>query len=90
MLSNNAKWLICPGETLADVLQSRNMSQEALSRLTGADMTYIKDVISGNSRITDDFAQELENAFGVSKVFWMKLQAKYDTELAACRRKVRL
>lgn len=72
--------LICPGETIEDVLKERNMTIIELAELTGCSEENINRVISGLDRITDDFAERLERAFGVSKSFWINLQNHYDEE----------
>lgn len=72
--------LICPGETIEDVLKDRNMTVNELAEMVGCSEAYINQVITGSSRITDDFAEALERAFGVSKSFWINLQNHYDEE----------
>ena len=73
--------LICPGETIEDVLKGRNMTVTELAELTGCSEENINRLISGLDRITDDFAETLERAFGVNKSFWINLQNHYDEEL---------
>ena len=73
--------LISPGETIEDVLKGRNMTVTELAELTGCSEAFINRVIAGSDRITDDFAETLERAFGVSKSFWINLQNHYDEEL---------
>jgi len=72
--------LICPGETIEDVLKDRNMTVTELAELTGCSEAFINRVIAGSDRITDDFAETLERTFGVSKSFWINLQNHYDEE----------
>ena len=73
--------IIHPGETIADLLEDRNISQAELAVRTGVSPAYICNVISGKKDISARFAQALEYAFDVPKSFWLNLQANYDAEL---------
>ena len=77
-LSHDLK--IHPGETLSEALQDRHMSQKELSELTGMTEKLIDDVVNGKSNISPDFAERLEDAFGVDRSFWINLQTNYDRE----------
>ena len=78
--------LIPPGETIADILEARHMTQADLTFATGAPSAYVGGVIAGQEDISPDFADALERVFDVPKSFWMNLQSNYDAELAECRR----
>ena len=78
--------LIPPGETIADILEARRMTQADLALATGAPSAYVGGVIAGQEDISPDFADALERVFDVPKSFWMNLQSNYDAELAECRR----
>lgn len=73
--------IIHPGETIADVLESRRISQAELSSRTGVSPAYVSNVIAGKKGISANFAMGLEYALGVPKSFWLNLQANYDAEL---------
>ena len=73
--------IIHPGETIADLLDDRGITQAELASQTGVSPAYIGDVISGKDNISVDFARTLEDAFGVSQSFWLNLQAHYQLEL---------
>lgn len=73
--------IIPPGETIADVLEERGISQAELALRTGVTPAYVSNVISGKKGISAKFAFALEYALGVSKSFWLNLQANYDAEL---------
>ncbi len=72
---------IHPGETIADVLAERGITQVELSARTGIAALYISEVIAGKEDISAEFASALESALGVSKSFWLNLQANYDAEI---------
>lgn len=73
--------IIHPGETIADVLDERGLTQVELAARTGVTPAYISKVISGKKNISANFAMSLEYALGVPKSFWLNLQANYDAEL---------
>lgn len=73
--------IIHPGETIADVLDERNISQAELATRTGVSPAYVSSVIAGKKDISSKFAMALEYALDVPKSFWLNLQANYDAEL---------
>lgn len=74
-------YIIHPGETLAEVLEGREMSQRELAVRTGMTEKHISTVIHGQKGISAAFARKLEYALGIETSFWMNLQANYDREL---------
>lgn len=73
--------IIHPGETIADVLEERGITQAELATQTGVSRAYVSNVISGKKPISGKFAMALEYVLGVPKSFWLNLQANYDAEL---------
>lgn len=73
--------IIHPGETISDVLEERGITQAELAARTGVTPAYVSNVISGKKDISAKFAFALEYALGVTKSFWLNLQAIYDSEL---------
>ena len=73
--------IIHPGETIADVLEDRGITQAELAARTGVSPAYISSVISGKKNNSTKFAMSLEYALNVPKSFWLNLQANYDAEL---------
>lgn len=73
--------IIHPGETLAEVIEDRNMTQRELAVRTGMTEKHISTVIHGQKSISAAFARKLEYALGIETSFWMNLQANYDREL---------
>ena len=74
-------YIIHPGETLAEVIEDREMTQRELAVRTGMTEKHISAVIHGQKSISADFARKLEYALGIETSFWMNLQANYDREL---------
>ena len=54
--------IIHPGETIADVLEDRGITQAELAARTGVSKTYVSNVISGKKNISLKFAAALEYA----------------------------
>ena len=73
--------IIHPGETLREVMEDRNMSQQELAYRTGVTPKHISTVLNGEKNISSAFAKKLEYAFNIDAEFWMNLQADYDNEL---------
>ena len=73
--------IIHPGETLAEVIEDRGMSQRELATRTGMTEKHISTVVHGQKNISAVFARKLEYALGIEAAFWMNLQANYDREL---------
>jgi len=76
----SADWIIHPGETIADVLEDRGITQVELAARTDVTPAYVSSVISGKKDISSKFAAALEYALGVRKSFWLNLQANYEAE----------
>jgi HTH-type transcriptional regulator/antitoxin HigA len=79
--------IIHPGETIADVLEERGISQAELAVSTGVSSAYVSNIIAGKKGISSRFACALEYALGVPKSFWINLQTNYETELLEANEK---
>ncbi len=77
--------LIHPGETIADLLEERGITQKELAQRAGVSEAFLSDVIRGKKDISKGLAMGLEYAFGVPSSFWLNLQANYDAELLYLR-----
>lgn len=72
--------LIHPGETISDLLEERNITQKELAQRAGVSEAFLSDVIHGKKDVSKELAMNLELALGVSRSFWLNLQANYDVE----------
>ena len=66
----SSDYIIHPGETLAEVLEDREMTQRELAVRTGMTEKHISTVIHGQKGISVAFARKLEYALGIEAVFW--------------------
>ena len=73
--------LVHPGESLKELLEEKNMTQEELAIRTNYSPKHISEVIRGKKDISSEFANCLEYATGVPAHFWINLQANYDKEI---------
>ncbi len=83
MIGLSRDLLIHPGETIADILDERHITQKELAKRVGVSEPFLSDVIRGRKDISKGLAKGLEYALGVKSSFWLNLQANYDAELLA-------
>ncbi len=79
-----------PGETLAEVLESRGMTQADLAAETGSPKRTIDEIVAGKAAITPDMAIQLERVLGVPARFWNNRQRDYHDHPTRQERRVRL
>ena len=73
--------LIHPGETIKEILEDRNMTQEELAIRTDYSAKHISEVVRGKKDISSEFANKLEYALDIPAHFWINLQGNYDKEV---------
>ena len=78
---------IPPGETLAEELEVRGMSQRELAARLGRPAQVINEIIRGKKAITPDTAIGLAKVLGIEAQFWINLEADYQMTLALLRDK---
>lgn len=76
------EFLPVPGETLAEALEERGMTQKELALRIGRSEAYVSQVVNGRKRISARMAKNLEYALGMDAEFWLNLQSAYDAALA--------
>lgn len=75
-------FLIHPGESLAEALNDRHMTQWELSIRTGISEKHINQIINGKAPITPETAIKLDTVLSISSEFWNNLQKNYEETLA--------
>ena len=73
--------IIHPGETIKELLEEKEMTQEELAIRTEYSAKHVSEVISGKKDISSKFANALEYVFGIPTEFWINLQGNYDKEV---------
>lgn len=83
-------YAVAPGETLAETLDDRRMTQAELARRTNRPLKTINEIVNGKAAITPETAIQLERVLGVAATFWTKLELDYRTRLALAEERQRL
>ena len=74
---------IHPGEVLLeDFMKPLDLSQYRLAHDIGVTPIRISQIVHGQRSITVDTAMRLARYFGTSAVVWLRLQVRYDLEVA--------
>ena len=68
---------IPPGETLADEIAARGMTQTELAARLGRPVQVVNEIIRAKKAITDDTALGLEKVLGIPAAFWVNLEQNY-------------
>ena len=71
-----------PGESLAELLESRGMTQAELAARTGRPKQHINEIVAGKAPITQDMAIQLERSLGAPASFWNNREARYREQVA--------
>ena len=66
-----------PGETLADVLEERSMTQADLARRAGLSKKTVNQIVKGKDPITPETALKLERVLGIPARFWLTREQHY-------------
>ena len=76
---------IPPGETLAEELEVRGMTQRELAARLGRPPQVANEIINGKKAITPDTAIGLCQVLGIEASFWINLESRYQMTLARQR-----
>jgi len=72
-----------PGEVLLeDFMKPLGLSQYRLAKSMGVSQIRISQIVNGKRSITVDTAMRLARYFGTSAAVWLRLQVRYDLEVA--------
>jgi len=75
-------WASPPGDTLADLLDERSMTQTELAERLGVSLKHVNRVIKGAASVSAEFALGLEKVLGASAAFWMTREAHFQADKA--------
>jgi len=77
---------IHPGEVLLeDFMNPLGLSQYRLAHDIGVTPIRISQIVNGQRAVTVDTAMRLARYFGTSAAVWLRLQVRYDLEVAEKR-----
>jgi antitoxin HigA-1 len=70
-----------PGEVLLhEFMQPLEISQNKLANTIGVPPLRINEIVCGRRDITADTALRLSRALGLSDMFWLNVQSRYNAE----------
>jgi len=89
--SDNFKpdWISAPGDTMADILEERNLSLAEFAKRMGHTPEDANELLRGRAMITIETARRLEIALGASAAFWMIRESQYREDVARLQPKER-
>lgn len=70
-------YAVPPGDSVAEVLEDKDMSQAELARRAGLSAKHVNQIIKGNASISPETAVRLENVLDVPARTWLALEATY-------------
>lgn len=75
-------WVSAPGDTMADILDERNLSAAEFAAQMRQTPKKIDDLFRGKAMITIEMARKLESVLGGSAGFWMIRDSQYREDIA--------
>jgi len=82
-------WVSQPGDTIADILEERDLSVTEFAERIGRTSEYASDLVHGREVITTEVARQLEAVLGGSATFWMNRESQYREDVARLQREAR-
>ncbi|MBO7469838.1 MAG: HigA family addiction module antidote protein [Bacteroidales bacterium] len=84
MIANNLTPFIPthPGEVIKDEIEYRGISQRKLAETTGIAYSVLNEVLNGKRAMTTDYALLIGKALDIDAEFLIRMQAKYEMDLA--------
>src|ERR1700722_15829264 len=75
-------WASAPGDTIADVLEEKQLSMAVFSKRIGCSIDEAKDLLAGKVAMTLALARKLTSELGSSVEFWMSRDFHYRESVA--------
>lgn len=87
----NSEFLVPTGNIIKEYLEANFINQKDLSERMGVSEKHISNVLSGKSRLTEEFALKLEKVLvSVPASYWLNYETKYREYLARTEELVRI
>ena len=77
--------VICPGETIKELLIVNNYTQQDLADKLNMDFKTVNQILNGKAPITVETAIKLEMIFNIDAAFWNNLEFNYRKKLKEIR-----
>ncbi len=69
--------ILCPGETIKELLETYHYTQQDLADKLNMDLKTVNEILNGKAAITVDTAIKLEMIFNIDATFWNNLELNY-------------
>lgn len=76
-------WISPPGDTILDLLEERDWTQQQLADRLGFSLKHVNQLIKGKVSLTEEAASRLQSVLGASVGFWLTREAKYRERVTA-------
>lgn len=83
-------FVVSPGVTLREALESINMTQVEFANRTGRPLKTINEIVNGTSSITPETAIQFERVLNIKASFWNNLEKNYQEKKALLKSKTEL
>jgi HTH-type transcriptional regulator/antitoxin HigA len=80
-------YVVPPGETLAEMLEERGLTQTELAQRLGVSLKHVNQVLRGTAPISAELALGLESVLGAPADFWLKRESLYRGDVARQERR---
>jgi HTH-type transcriptional regulator / antitoxin HigA len=78
----NPDWVSPPGDTIADLLEERDLTQAQLAEQLDRTAAQIQQLLDGELAIDESTARKLAEILGSTEEFWLKSERLYRSRLA--------
>ncbi len=75
-------WISPPGDTVLDLLEEREWSQQELAARLGYSTKHVNQLIKGHVPLSEEAAVRLHSVLGGSVGFWLTREAQYREQMA--------
>lgn len=81
------RWLSAPGETIADLLEQRELSTKEFAQRMGCSANQVEELLQGRLVITSEIAERLGRVLGPTREFWLRREHQYRQDAGRLRSK---
>lgn len=75
-----------PGDVIKEELEYRGISQKHFAEVIGVSYTMLNDILNGKRPVSTDFALTIEAATGISAELLVKMQLRYNLQVARSKK----
>ena len=75
-------WVSAPGDTIADILEEKNLSFLKFAQAMGQTPDYAKELLKGYATIAIESVRHLEDILCGSAAFWLTRESQYREDVA--------